>query len=145
MNAIKLPLDAVLPPPIPRPTQRPTEKGRRQKLWDQGFEIEQMASEYARGDALDIIAERWGISQPTARLYIVMAGGKIRPASSGLMPDNRNGLRFGPSRKGAKMQLCESERKRRATQARINAATRAQNNRDSLSLKNIFEIPVESS
>ena len=70
----------LLPPPIPRPTARPAEPGRHQTLWCEGFEIEQMAAEYAAGKNIAQVSLKWACSLAKAKACILLGGGMIRPA-----------------------------------------------------------------
>lgn len=70
----------LLPPPILRPTARPTAPGRHHTLWNEGFEIEQMAAEYAAGKTIAQVSVKWACSLAKARECVLLGGGMIRPA-----------------------------------------------------------------
>ena len=70
----------ILPPPIPRPTARPADPGRHQTLWNEGFEVEQMAAEYASGKNIAQVSLKWACSLAKAKACILLGGGMIRPA-----------------------------------------------------------------
>jgi len=101
-----------LPPPILRPTARPTEPGRKQNLWDRGFEIEQMRAQYEAEKGLELIGKIWDCSAPFARKCIVLAGGTIR----------RFGIKPKMVREFTEQKLSPAERKRRADVMRANQA-----------------------